>query len=521
MPRIERTVTVLCAALAVLLTAACTVGGSERPPVPLLIDGPTEAPGDDGSDAEVPVPDLETPSGMLAWSDCTAATADRLGDAADGSAEYQCAQLVAPLEAPGMPGFGSTPLNLLRVGSGPTPLVVVDDAAGLPGTLYAARLARSLSPETLETFSLIGVDRRGTGTSFDTSCVRPQDRETVLSYDPTAATAEELRGLQTATESAAKECTLILDQLTRAFDGHRTAGDLEQLRGELGLERLNAIGRGEGAQALTTYAARFPESVGRLVLDGVPDPNLDAVGLAEEQARAAESTLDAFLSDCASGPECPLGSDPRQALDTLFADLAVQPLPTERAPLTHGLATSAILLGLADRAGWSDLADRVASAIDGQGQALAALVEPLLTSSGVDQPRFEAMMINGCNDTRDRIPPNRVAELAEEWAQRHPYFGGQAAQRLMLCSSWPIPTEEPAAPEVGGLPPTMVIATALDPVTPGLGTAKAAEALPGAVLVDWQGAGHGAVGTSTCATGVAEDFLVHGEVPEDTVVCPP
>ncbi|APU22819.1 alpha/beta hydrolase [Actinoalloteichus sp. GBA129-24] len=522
MPRIDRTVAVLCAALAVILTAAsCTAGGSERPPVPLLIEGSDDAPDAAGPDGQVPVPELETPAGMLAWSDCTAATVDRLGTAAGTSAEYQCAQLVAPLEAPGVPGLGSTPVNLLRVGTGPTPLVVVNDAAGVPGTLFAAQLAESLSPEMLTTFSLIGVDRRGTGTSFDTSCVRPQDRETVLSYDPAATTTEELRALQSATENAAKECTLVLDELTRAFDGFRTAGDLEQLRGELGLERLHAIGRGEGSQTLTTYAQRFPGSVGRLVLDGVPDPNLDAVGLAEEQARSAESALDAFLTDCANGPDCALGPDPRQTLDALLDELAASPAPTEGAPLTRGLATNAILLGLADRASWPELADRIAGAVDGRGQDLAALVEPLLTSAGGDQPRFEAMLISGCNDTRDRIPPNRVAELASEWTQRHPYFGGLAAQRLMLCSSWPIPTDEPESPDVDGLPPIPLIATALDPVTPGLGSAKAAEALSGSVLVDWQGAGHGALGVSTCATRVAEDYLLHGEVPADTVVCPP
>ncbi|AOS64891.1 alpha/beta fold hydrolase [Actinoalloteichus hymeniacidonis] len=523
MPRTNRWVTVVCTAMAVLLTSAsCTVGGSERPPVPLLLDESEQESFDTDVEVEVPVPDLQVPqSSRLQWADCTEVIRARMGGTGPTDTTYDCAQLVAPLEAPGLPGMGSTPVNLMRVGDGPTPLVVVNDVAGEPGTLFAARLAETLSPELLSTFSIIGMDRRGTGSSFDTSCVPPDDRTTALSYSPRAATPEELAGLQNATETAAKECTLILDELTRAFDGIRSAGDLEQLRAELDLDRLHAIGRGEGSQVLANYAQRFPETVGRLILDGAPDPNLDAIGLAEERARSAEAVLDAFLTECANRPDCPLGTDPSAALRELLDRLAEQPLITDGPPLTEGLAINAILLGLGDRASWPGLADRIAQAGDGSGDGLLELVAPLLGSVNGDQARFEAMLINGCNDTRDRIPPTRVAELVTEWSGRHAHFGGIMAQQLMLCSSWPIPAEEPEIADTDALPPIPVIATALDPVTPGLGTANAAEALSSSVLVDWQGAGHGALGASTCATEIAEDYLVDGALPDETVVCPP
>ncbi|MFI2719582.1 alpha/beta fold hydrolase [Streptomyces collinus] len=56
----------------------------------------------------------------------------------------------------------------------------------------------------------------------------------------------------------------------------RQVGDVEALRVELGLERIDLLGHSAGANLAVLYAARYPERVGRLVL---VTPSVFAVGL--------------------------------------------------------------------------------------------------------------------------------------------------------------------------------------------------------------------------------------------------
>src|SRR5205807_8040766 len=99
--------------------------------------------------------------------------------------KFQCARVVTPLDSPSSPGADYTRLDLLKVGSGPTPLLVVNDLDSLPGTLYAATLASILPSQVLRTFSLIGLDRRGTGGSDAVHRVPEPDRAQIVDYDPT------------------------------------------------------------------------------------------------------------------------------------------------------------------------------------------------------------------------------------------------------------------------------------------------------------------------------------------------
>ncbi|MFE7900388.1 alpha/beta fold hydrolase [Streptomyces sp. NPDC057424] len=57
----------------------------------------------------------------------------------------------------------------------------------------------------------------------------------------------------------------------------RQVGDVEALRAELGLERVDLLGHSAGANLAVLYAARHPERVGQLVL---VTPSVFAVGLA-------------------------------------------------------------------------------------------------------------------------------------------------------------------------------------------------------------------------------------------------
>jgi pimeloyl-ACP methyl ester carboxylesterase len=520
-PRVAVVGTVATVAMvAFALVAGCTVGPSRRPS--LVVEGvqPTSAPTTSTAGAKQ-LPPLERPSNSLvAWSDCTDATRQRLGTAAAPPANltFQCAQVTAPLDAPGAPGLGRQRIELLSVGTGPTPLVMVNDIDGAPGTLYAARLAAALPADFLRTFTLVGVDRRGTGGSQAVRCVPQDTRDRIVGYSPSDT---DLTGLLDAVRNASQQCVLDLDTRAAALDAWRSAGDLDFIRQQLGVAHLNAIGHGEGSRVLTTYADRYPDQVGRLVLDGAPEPAATAVDVAKTRAVSAEAAFGAFATDCMSRG-CPLGNDPRGALTSLLVSIRTQQLTLpDGAPLTDGAALRAVLIGLADRSSWPTLATAIAAATHGDGTGLATLVRPFAAGTSIDNARLDADLVSGCNDVADRLSPGQVTGAMRDIGTAAPLFGSLIAQQLLWCGAQPVPDHVPPQPTAAGTPPILVLSTANDPVTPESGTRDTAHQLASGVLLSWLGTGHGALGQSTCATTAAQRFLIDGQLPKNLTSCPP
>lgn len=498
--------------------AACTVGPSQRPG--LVVEGDVPAVTTQHDSSAMALPPLEHPSGGgIGWSDCSTVTRQRLGPVTvPADLTFQCARMATRLDSPSAPGEGLVRLQLLKVGQGPTPLLVVNDLDGLPGTLYTAELAGQLPAEFLHTFSLIGLDRRGTGGSDPVHCVPEADRQQIVSYDPTDT---DLSGLLNASLDASQQCILALDTRSAALDTQRNAEDLEMIRQQLDVDRLDAIGHGEGSRVLTAYANRYPKHVGRLVLDGSPDPTLNATDTAKAQAVAAEATFAAFVTNCES-KGCPLGAHPKSTLQQLLAQLRTKPIElSDGTELTNGTALNAVLLALGDRTEWPALATAIARARGGDGTALATFVDPVVSSSGTDPARLDADLVSGCNDEEDRLAPDQVSNTMKSWTGTYPLFGGLIAQDLLLCGPWPVPSQELPKPTAKGTPPILVLSTENDPVTPSTGTTRTAQQLASGVLVNWLGSGHGALGQSACATQAAQNFLVNGKVPANPTTCPP
>ncbi|RJQ81747.1 alpha/beta hydrolase [Pseudonocardiaceae bacterium YIM PH 21723] len=507
----------LLALLLSLLTvvAGCTVGPSRSPAI-------AARPGDSSTPSSAPpapVPPLENPqSSTLNWTDCTAETATKIGDLKGQT--FSCVTVNGTLDPPSRPGRGGVRLSLLKAGTGSTPLVVSNDITGEPGTVYAARLALSLPPEILSRFAVIGIDRRGSGESNPVTCLPRETRVKLASFDTSITELRGLGKLVDAAREASQECVLDLDERLPAYDTWRAAGDLDLVRERLGAHRLNALGHGEGSRVLGVFAQRYPEAIGRFVLDGAVDPLPDPSSAAETRAQGAEQTFDAFATDCVLRG-CPLGAEPRKAVTTLLEQLRGQPLTSpDGISITNGLAARTLLNGLANRQGWPALADALAKAGAGDGSGLGTLIRPYL-SSETGPAGLDPGLATGCNDTATRLPPEKVAGLATQWRGKHPLFGVLVAQQLLWCSAWPVPARPLPVIQAAGSPPVVVISTLADPVTPQPGTTRAAEQLSSGVQVKWQGAGHGAIPTSPCATAAAQRFLVDGVAPKSGTVCPP
>ncbi|MDQ3887576.1 MAG: alpha/beta hydrolase [Actinomycetota bacterium] len=507
-------------ALLIALLAGCTVGPSDRPPVAVR---------DTGASAAQPMPPVSSPSitpvppgrydpTTLPWRDCTAAFAPALGTSAPPHIECTDVEVDADLTTPGL--GGSVRLDVSRVGSGPAPLVVLGEAGGEIGTLRAARLAGQLPPAVLQEYTLIGLARRGTGPSDPIDCVPPHIRAGIIGADPNPVRPEQLDDLLDIARTGIQTCVQKLNQLLTVINSASTAGDLEQLRMALAAPVLNLLVLGEASRSAVSFLQRYPASVGRVVLDGAPDPTRDLIATAEAEARATEEAFAAFAADCLSR-RCPLAPNPRQALVELAAALRTAPLSSDVQQITAGTAYQAVIEGLGDPLRWPELAGALDAARMGNGSGIAALVQPLVIGLPELPARFDPGLATRCNDSATRVPPERAEQLVEQWRGQHPLFGALFAQQLLLCSPWPVPTEPAGDGQARSTPPVLVIATNGDPRTPAEGTRRTADALSSAVLINWQGRAHGAVGTSPCVTEVVTRYLVDAQLPVQATLCPP
>ncbi|GLZ38969.1 alpha/beta fold hydrolase [Actinokineospora sp. NBRC 105648] len=497
------------------LLTACTAGPSARPGI-VVNDGGTP-PSTSGQPTAAPVPPLTEPtSSAIRWAPCGPEVAERVVTPA--GTKVDCGRVRGVLDSPYTPGRGTVPIQLVRIGTGPIPVLVVNDIDGIPGTAYAGQLAASLPADLLTKFSLIGLDRRGTGNLDSVRCLPDEVRSAIVDTDPRELDVE---GLVDQARTAGQQCSITLETRLPAIDTWRTAGDAEAVRIALGVDRLHAIGHGEGSRVLSVYAERYPSTVGRMVLDGLPDPNQDAAVALEGVAAGADATYAAFADDCAKRA-CELGANARQALTEVLARAATEPLVTATdIELNPGVVLRAVYAGLGDRKAWPALSKALADARGGTPDGLAALVAPVIQEHAGLPATFDVTLVTRCNDTKSRLSTEAMTGAAKSWNTRYPIFGALVSEWLAVCSPWPVPSQPVPAPTAPTAPPIVVLGTATDPVTPLSGTEHAASQLVTAALVTWQGAGHGALGFSSCATDAGVGFLVEGKVPRDGTVCPP
>ncbi|WP_219415439.1 alpha/beta fold hydrolase [Pseudonocardia nigra] len=508
----------------VALVAGCTVGPSQRPPVAVRGEsmppaaGPTLAP----DEAEM-LPEPQEQRAAIPFYECTEDTLVTLPTPipADRQLRMDCGEITVPAD-PDQSGMGGVTLGVLRVGLADAPedrppLLVLGDTAQEPSARHAAIVAGQVSPALLERFTLVGLDRRGSGLDV-LDCAPDTARAALVDAGTGAATAPALAALLEEARAVVQECNLALDGGLTGYRTAATAADVELLRAALGVDQLSAVGTGDGAGALAVWARTAPRAVGRLVLDGPPHPTLDQPDLAQTQAAAAEAAFTAFALACTGQPDCALGADPRATVTALVDRLRTQPLAAvDGRRLTAGATVTALLIGLGEPRGWPALAAALAAAGTGDPGPLLAVLDPVTGPRG----RFDAMLATTCNDTRRRMAPGEVADLATSWRTSYPLFGGTFAMRLLACAPWPTGGPAPAAGRAEGAPPILVIGTAADPANPLDGSRRAAESIAPGVFLNWQGASTGAYPRTPCVRAAVDAMLVDGVVPQAGTLCPP
>ena len=164
--------------------------------------------------------------------------------------------------------------------------------------------------------------------------------------------------------TATTSCTDTIAPGDSAYDNAHAAEDIERLRSTWDVPTIALLGIGNGAQVALAYAGSHPGKVARLVLDSPLPLGIAAEAATEQRVKGEQTALDAFATQCAA-TNCPLGPDPKGAVDALLADARAPATgrAARRSPPSPTRITTALAYPRGDRtAATNGLASAVASA---------------------------------------------------------------------------------------------------------------------------------------------------------------
>ena len=446
-----------------------------------------------------------------------------------------CADLLVPLDYED-PAAGTVTVKVLRSPStGPRPqgsLVVNPGGPGGSGTQFAEAAARIASPQLRSAYSIVGFDPRGVAGSDPLECLSDAATDEFLAVDASPDDENEIAILADQVSRLGQGCLKDDARLAAHVDSESVVRDMDILRAALDEPTLNYLGFSYGTLLGARYADRFPDRVGRFVLDGGIDPRLNNTEISAGQAIGFEVALDRYLQDCVASTGCPLGETveaARAELDALLTRIDAAPLPTDdpNRPLTQGLALTGIIFPLYQpRYGWPLLTMNLRRALLGDGAGLLQAAD-LYAQRGPDGSyegnSVDAIYAVNCLDSSSRPGPQETADLAAQWSEQAPLFGPVLAYSNLACHYWPIPgSGAPKSVAAAGAPPILVVGTEFDPATPYVWSQALSEQLPAAVLLTWRGAdGHTAYRNgSDCIDEAIDAFLIDGVLPPEGAECP-
>ena len=507
------------------MLAGCSLiqQGGDRGP-----DATTSAAGSQGTTTATSTPMAQgAPAGLetyysqsLEWSTCESL--------------FECTTLTVPIDY-AEPDGATIGIAVLRAkaksGKAQGSLLVNPGGPGGSGVDYAMAAGVVVSPPVRAAFDVVGFDPRGVARSAPITCLTDEQLDALMGSDPTPDDAAEEKAGEDLLKGFAQACETNAPQLVGHVSTVEAAKDMDVLRAALGEQTLTYLGASYGTFLGATYAALFPDRVGRLVLDGAIDPNLTALEMGLGQASGFERATRAYVEDCVAGGDCPLGSDVDSAMKWIPAFLTKldsQPLPVKGDKVTElneAWGMWGVVVAMYSQDFWPILTQALRLAQEGDGTMLMFLantyasrgsdgtydgngMQAIYAVNCLDRPAEE-----GAKDLDSEAVLQQFEEASPTWGR---YLAGDGA-----CDYWPAKAEETITDySAAGAAPIVVVGTTRDPATPHEWAVKLAQTLDSGVLISYEGDGHTAYGRSNdCVDDAVDAYLLKGTVPKDGLTC--
>jgi len=379
--------------------------------------------------------------------------------------------------------------------------------------------ADSIVSKSIEdVYDLVGFDPRGVNLSQPIRCLTDAQEDTYLGGNGSVQTPADLAIGISAAKLMANSCAKAAGNKLAHYSTLDTARDMEILRILLGDSKLNYIGKSYGTFLGTLYAALYPKTIGRVVLDGAVDPNLPPRDANIAQAVGFETALKSFV---AANPTFSIAQ-----IKSFLQSARSKPL-TEypNRQLSESLAITGIAAALYEPAdGWPLLKKALANAINHGNPAyfffLADSYNQRDPNGHYVSNQTDISEVIGCLDSKDPRTLAQVEGDAAAFSAAAPFFGPYLTYGGLSCLYWkakPVTT-----PTLKNLKtnPLLVIGTTRDPATPYRWAQALHQDLLNSTLITLNGDGHtGANRGSSCVDKAMNNYLLTGKSPAHDITC--
>ncbi|MEE9334387.1 MAG: alpha/beta fold hydrolase [Granulosicoccaceae bacterium] len=375
----------------------------------------------------------------------------------------------------------------------------------------------SIPESILTAYDLIGFDPRGVGSSTAVDCAE----EGIGEIETYPLDADQISEMHNELSQHAERCAIKYGDYLQHLGSKNVVRDMDQIRIALNDEKLNFIGYSYGTRLAALYLQDFPETSGRIVLDGSVLPESSVRGLVVGQLPALQSNLLAVLSLCeAKDPVCN-ASALLNKLTQRVKILAVD--PSDAAQDEFGLVGELLIAATEDPEFAETAAEPLVeyintldvSTLDMFVQQLAALdmdIEVIDEENNDDSETAGAAVL--CADDATRPDVVTLVSALDELNQVSDLFAEAQLPSLGSCAGWPTALE-PLAPIVTSTAPiSLVIGGSTDAQTP-LSWSKIMAAEIGGIFIKSDHQGHTGVfnDRSDCIDDIVEAFLLNGITP--------
>lgn len=398
--------------------------------------------------------------------------------------------------------------------------------------LIASGLSSLASAELRDEYRIVGFDPRGVHRSEGIVCLSDEEfdqeqQRAAADSDEALDSDEEFAAAQQRNEEVAEKCSHRTGDLLEHVDTVSVAKDLDLMRAALGEESLHFVGFSYGTKMGLTYAERFPENVGRFVLDGVLDVSLSSEELTLAQARGFEDALEGFSQWCAS-TDCPASDDEEEIVtmvQDLFADVQENPrTAADGRTITVSTLITGFITPMYSPEGWPLLGSALSAATERDDfsdfQHFADIQSGRNADGSYEWISTYAHNTIMCLDYPTVSSQEEMDEQSETLINDSPTFGPYFGYDALFCEALEHEASgEPWEPSPD-LPGMLLIGTSGDPATPVSWAENVHEMLPDSALLVDDGEGHGAYRPdNTCVAELADEFLLTGELFEGRRDC--
>jgi len=473
---------------------------------------------------------VPSPGTPISWSACPATNQDGTIPLPKSA---QCGMLSVPVDYAN-PHGDVAQLAMIkfkatgdRIGS----LVINPGGPGESGIDAAVSLLDSIPPSVRSHFDLVGFDPRGIGMSRPALwCNSDADNDRLRADPQVDYSPAGVAHIESETKAFVARC---VDKMGKEFLENigtaSVAKDLDAIRAALGDDKLTYLGYSYGTRIGAQYAEDFPDKVRAMILDGAVDPNADPIQSDIDQAAAFQVAFNNYAADCATSPDCPLGTDPAKATEVFHS--IIDPLvqtpahTTDPRGLSYGDALVGTILPLYTPNLWKKLTEGLTDLKNGNGDLMLKLADLYMgrNSEGHYNNSTDARVAVNCVDEPPVTDRAKVIDEDKRTREVSPFmsygqFTGDAP--LGTCAFWPVPpTSKPHQISVKGLPPTLVVSTTHDPATPYQAGVDLAKELGGSLLT-FDGTQHTVVFQGNqCVDDIAAKYLIDLTVPPPDAKC--